>query len=45
MLILTFEYLQWDLLQVELVRKKKKKKERIALRAKVLFKTVQQTVA
>lgn len=40
MLILTFEYLQWDLLQVELVRGKK-----IAQRAKVLFKTVQQTVA
>lgn len=43
MLILTFEYLQWDLLQVELVREKEKK--RIAQRAKVLFKTVQQTVA
>lgn len=25
MLILTFEYLQWDFLQVELVRKKEKK--------------------
>lgn len=45
MLILTFEYLQWDLLQVELVREKKKEKKIIAQRAKVLFKTVQQIVA
>lgn len=27
MLILTFEYLQWDFLQVELVRKKKRIKK------------------